>query len=175
MCNKCQLEKPYDKFVKNINFPDGIWVYCKDCHKQWRPKTLPEMKRTKTHKECRICRKMKVFYDYEAGNTKNHTYCSSCRKIKGFEANLERYGLTPEQYVEMETKQGGVCAVCKQPEKEKKRLSIDHDHQCCFGIKSCGKCVRGLVCTRCNKGMGVFGDNIDVLKAAVNYLIKYTI
>ena len=118
---------------------------------------------------------MKVFYDYEAGNTKNHTYCSSCRKIKGFEANLERYGLTPEQYVEMETKQGGVCAVCKQPEKEKKRLSIDHDHQCCFGIKSCGKCVRGLVCTRCNKGMGVFGDNIDVLKAAVNYLIKYTI
>lgn len=33
---------------------------------------------------------------------------------------------------------------------EKGRLVTDHDHECCPGARSCGVCVRGIVCYDCN-------------------------
>lgn len=70
-----------------------------------------------------------------------------------------RYGLTPEQYDALLLAQGGGCAICKTTEprgKSKEFFSVDHDHSCCPGVRSCGKCVRGLLCIRCNNSVGWF-------------------
>jgi hypothetical protein len=67
-------------------------------------------------------------------------------------------------------RQGGVCAICGLPCKSGKRLSIDHDHSCCPGKGSCGKCVRGLLCMNCNNGLGHFKDDPELLGTAIAYL-----
>jgi Recombination endonuclease VII len=61
-----------------------------------------------------------------------------------------RYGISLRQYEEAFAAQGGTCAVCREPDARRTRLSVDHDHQCCPGERSCGQCLRGLVCRRCN-------------------------
>ncbi len=72
----------------------------------------------------------------------------------------------------MLAKQNGGCAICGAA-PGKKRLNIDHDHNCCEYGKSCGKCVRGLLCQGCNTGLGHFRDSPNVMYQAINYL-QYT-
>jgi hypothetical protein len=47
---------------------------------------------------------------------------------------------------------------------------VDHDHTCCPGKKSCGKCIRGFLCRACNSFIGLAKDNITTLENAVKYL-----
>ena len=49
-------------------------------------------------------------------------------------------------------------------------INIDHDHTCCPGRRSCGKCIRGLPCPVCNRGLGMFKDSVKSLLRAVDYL-----
>ena len=72
-----------------------------------------------------------------------------------------RYGITPEDFDLMVKQQHGKCAICKQKEK----LTIDHCH-------SSGK-VRGLLCGNCNRGLGLFKDNLTAIKNAGRYIKKY--
>jgi len=71
--------------------------------------------------------------------------------------------------------QGDVCAICLKPETKHHSLvlKIDHDHACCSGNQSCGKCVRGLLCSSCNRALGLFGDDPSVLQAAITYLEQF--
>ena len=84
------------------------------------------------------------------------------------ERGLRQYGLTPEQYEAMLAAQGGVCAICGQPETARNRsgqlraLSVDHDH-------GTGR-IRGLLCASCNRGIGYLGDDLATLAAAMKYL-----
>ena len=66
--------------------------------------------------------------------------------------------------------QGNACAICGTQDPGKRGWHIDHDHSCCPGKTSCGLCVRGLLCSRCNIGLGFFLDNINALRAAEAYL-----
>lgn len=78
------------------------------------------------------------------------------------------YGITITDYYEMLQFQNELCAICGKPETRKNkytgtcRLHIDHDHKT-------GK-VRGLLCSKCNVVLGAFGDNIEILMSAINYL-----
>jgi hypothetical protein len=74
---------------------------------------------------------------------------------------LATYGLTIAAYDSMLAGQEGVCAICGRP-SGKRRPAVDHDH-------ATGK-VRGLLCGRCNQGLGYFGDAPDRLRLAVAYL-----
>lgn len=81
--------------------------------------------------------------------------------------NAKNRILTPEQYDEMLKLQNGLCAVCFLPEKSTrngkiKQLAEDHKHGT--------KIVRGLVCQDHNTGIGLFGDDPDLLEAAAFYL-----
>lgn len=70
-------------------------------------------------------------------------------------AVLRRYNLTAEQYDDLVEDQQGRCALCGRAEPGGKgSWHIDHDHSCCPGRTSCGKCVRGLLCNGCNLGAG---------------------
>jgi len=87
---------------------------------------------------------------------------------KTISEKLAVYGLTHDQYQAMLQEQNGVCAICKRPPTAKKRLAIDHDHDCCPAGGSCGKCVRGLLCFRCNSLIG--RTDADTLRSAIAYL-----
>lgn len=80
------------------------------------------------------------------------------------------YGVTLEWYREQLSKQNGVCAICKQPEKAVIRgkvisMSVDHCHRTAK--------ARGLLCTKCNRGLGLFDDNGDTLLSAIHYLESF--
>lgn len=93
-------------------------------------------------------------------------------------ANVARFSLTPEQYAAKFLAQGGLCAVCEQPESQfrngqRKFLAVDHDHRCCPGDSSCGECVRQLLCGGCNNLLGRAYDNPTRLVEAAYYLRTY--
>lgn len=79
------------------------------------------------------------------------------------------YGITLEQRDAMLAEQGGVCALCGSADPAP-RWCIDHDHACCPGGKSCGKCIRGVLCLKCNSGLGLFDDDPIRLRDAAAYL-----
>ena len=91
------------------------------------------------------------------------------------EKNLKsNYKLSLKDYKIMLNKQDGKCLFCGVSQKKlKKALVVDHDHKCCPGKTSCGKCVRWLICDGCNHGLGNFRDNIEVLIRAANFLEEW--
>jgi hypothetical protein len=78
----------------------------------------------------------------------------------------QKYGLSMGDYEKMLADQGGVCAICGVAPDDTSnlwnRLVVDHDHET--------NRVRGLLCHRCNTGLGQFMDNINRLQQAVAYL-----
>ena len=83
------------------------------------------------------------------------------------EAGLRRFGITVQDWDRMFTEQGGVCAICRQPETYMqngrfKRLSVDHHHT--------SNHVRGLLCSECNTAIGLMHDNPDRLRAAAAFV-----
>lgn len=94
-------------------------------------------------------------------------YCShKCRTEQNSKAQLlgrcNTYGITVEEYWVMFESQLGLCAICKTEQPDGRSMAIDHCH-------AKGH-VRGLLCRRCNTGLGVFEDDIDRLLSAVAYL-----
>lgn len=83
---------------------------------------------------------------------------------------LATYNYTAEQYWALYEAQGGHCALCQRATGKAKKLSIDHDHKCCPGKTSCGRCVRGLLCSTCNKFLGHARDLIEYFMRCVEYL-----
>ena len=69
--------------------------------------------------------------------------------------------MTIGDYRKMEKAQDGKCAVCNLPQSNK-ALAVDHDH-------NTGK-VRGLLCDKCNRGIGLLGDSPEVVLNAFRYL-----
>jgi len=78
-----------------------------------------------------------------------------------------KFGITHQEYAKLYQSQGGVCAICSQPETatrlgKVKSLAVDHDHKT-------GR-VRGLLCSDCNTGIGKLKDDPKVLQSAIQYL-----
>ncbi len=82
------------------------------------------------------------------------------------------YGLSLEDYNSILKMQKGHCAICPTTPKENgQALAVDHDHKCCPGKgKSCGKCIRGLLCSVCNLCIGLIRDNPMVAIKMFDYL-----
>lgn len=72
------------------------------------------------------------------------------------------YGMTETQYDEMVAAQAGLCAICTEPMNPYSGTNVDHCH-------STGK-VRGLLCDRCNRGLGQLKDDPFTVHSALAYL-----
>ena len=64
-----------------------------------------------------------------------------------------------EWYEKTLAEQGGHCALCETCPTEGRRFQVDHDHECCptdrgKNRRTCGKCIRGLLCEACNTRLG---------------------
>ena len=77
--------------------------------------------------------------------------------------SARKLGFDPDEMVRLWDAAGHECAICKSP-PGKQRLHIDHDHAT--------GAFRGFLCAPCNTGIGMLGDDIDRLKAAIKYLRK---
>lgn len=120
---------------------------------------------------CIHCGLTKPAIDFYMQKQRNklRSICRECnKKAKRRRATAENtrkwhlstiYGITVEQYTEMYENQAQECKICHawQP-----LLRIDHNHKT-------GK-IRGLLCNECNIGLGVFEEDIDILKSAIKYL-----
>jgi len=104
--------------------------------------------------------------------------CAGCRKQEwkekypeeAFEYDLDRYGVTPYWYEKKFAEQKGVCAICHKPETAKQRgrvqrLSVDHNHRTNES--------RGLLCTNCNRAIGLMQEDPSRFEAAAQYLKQY--
>jgi hypothetical protein len=76
-----------------------------------------------------------------------------------------RYNITLNDYERLYKSQNGKCAICKCPETNMQKLSIDHCHT--------STNIRALLCRKCNTGLGAFNDNVEYLNAAIEYLKKH--
>lgn len=72
-----------------------------------------------------------------------------------------KYGISEEQFEEMLRRQGGRCAVCDRGEK----LHVDHDH-------ITGR-VRGLLCGKCNRALGLLADDPERITALAEYAAQH--
>lgn len=95
------------------------------------------------------------------------------RKRRWYSENLNKqrdtafrrqYGITLADYEKLNIAQGRVCAICLGPNRNGKRLDVDHCHDT-------GK-VRGLLCAHCNQALGGFKNGPAILRRAVAYLEK---
>jgi hypothetical protein len=108
---------------------------------------------------------------YEKKREENPDYWRQWRRSVSNDLKYH-HGITWEQLTVMLDAQGGTCYLCKEPlDPEASRgIHIDHDHQCCRGARSCGKCIRGLACHGCNTGIGAFGDDPERMRRVADRL-----
>jgi len=125
-------------------------------------------------KFCSGCKTIKSVINFNRNkNSKDgfSFYCRTCRKIKakGRKKNWREvalwklYKLTLEEYNLLFNKQNGCCAICETHQSKLVRpLFVDHKHNT--------KEIRGLLCGKCNSGLGLFSDSSELLMKAQKYL-----
>ena len=86
---------------------------------------------------------------------------------KALRDKKKRYGISEAEYIKM-SKNG--CEVCGSFE----RLAVDHDHSCCEGQFTCGSCVRGMLCIKCNTAEGMLDGSVEKAIKLAKYMEKYS-
>lgn len=142
-------------------------THCKHGHEFTEENTVLRERKEGVRRECKLCRAEQAKAWRVGKVDKRDPEYIWTRNLR------TAYKLTPDEWQKLYELQLGVCSICKSPEKSGKRLSVDHDHRCCEGKRSCGKCIRGLICASCNNGLGRFKDSPELLRAAANYLERY--
>ena len=183
ICNICKIEKDEACFYKRTASKDGLSLKCKSCckkyDKQYQQDNKEHIKEQKKQysqdnketlkeyiKQWRETNKDKIKEkgkQYHQINKERIRKCYLTRK----------YSITIEQVKIMLKEQDNKCAICntefeniiEKPGKVKVGYNVDHDH-------TTGS-VRGLLCSKCNRSIGLLQDSIEVLESAVKYLKKY--
>lgn len=178
ICTKCGIDAPFTDFHRSKTAGDGRVPWCKVCnqsrssayYKSTAGKQKADLARTRDfdallekyaaisyHKVCSICKESKLFSQFHVARRQGDGLQGNCKPC----ANSRKYTLwttyrlTEERFNEMVEEQHGCCAICKQAGL----LVVDHDHACCPASKSCGKCVRALLCNGCNSALGHIRDD----------------
>ena len=117
-------------------------------------------------KQCFRCEVWKSDKEFALDRRSPDNMSSWCRRC----SHLSQYNMLPQNYDSMLADQGGACATCgKAPDT--RPLQVDHDHSCCPQAgRSCGHCIRGLLCFQCNSTLGQVSDSVDTLKSLISYL-----
>jgi hypothetical protein len=146
---------------------------CVQCRREY-------MKRRSQSPEGKAC--FKKYWQSKKGKAKRKEYYQSekrkqymvewkqsdhGKKILRYAHVKRTYNLSKEQYEILLKKQNFVCAICKD---SLERPYVDHNHQCCNGESSCGKCVRGIICFDCKRLLSDAHDDIITLQSAIDYL-----
>lgn len=116
-------------------------------------------------KHCNKCDADKPLTEFSRRGDGYQPWCKACNKAHkrdwivsnrdkvSVNAMWSKYRLRPADFEALLEKQSGMCALCDYTFSGRSDIEIDHDHTCCAGATSCGKCVRGLLCAKHNKMM----------------------
>lgn len=155
-CKSCRVEKYLEKKEYNQNYYIENKDKIRERGKRYVERNAETLKERR--REAHIKKKEKWI---AAGDG---TY----EEIKEKQANkdlLRRYGISLECKNRLFELQGSVCAICKSPQNDRKvGLHADHDHTT--------NEIRGILCLKCNAGLGYFKDNVEILNNAIKYLTK---
>lgn len=169
-CKRCHEKLAINQFSKDKTRPDGLHPYCRLCRNQL----------------ARSYQKNKLATDIvyaEKIRERDRKRNNGERRRKNLERNRSRtseqlkecflkskYNLTLEQYYTILEEQNHCCKICGEEETRKNKttgvclLCVDHNHKT-------GE-VRGLLCNKCNTGLGYFKEDINILYTAIEYLSK---
>lgn len=191
------IEITHNKIIKKCEYHgilnyDEVFIgssgyrWCLHC-KNKKPSTTNILKISYTELKCKKCKILKPIDNFYKNSNPKNALCKLCDKKRKSEYRKrpdvrqkeyisemtrfykKKYGITFEDYDFMFKSQNGLCAICKNPSSridkrtnKTQRLHVDHCHVT--------KKVRGLLCTKCNQGIGYFNDNILLLESCVKYL-----
>jgi hypothetical protein len=122
--------------------------------------------------ECVLCHQMRPIH-----HKKIYQICSGCHtKHRGLVGAALSHHVDVATFVQWANDPR--CALCRRTFYTGKNhgvgsggLAVDHDHNCCQTGKSCGKCVRGLLCSTCNRSLG--HAEAMIAKATLPVLLAY--
>jgi hypothetical protein len=80
---------------------------------------------------------------------------------------MSKYRLSINEYEKILENQGGGCLICS---RNNGKMVVDHDHSCCSQSKTCGKCIRGIICDQCNRAIGLIKDSPENAYSMYKYL-----
>lgn len=139
-CSKCKEVKPLDEFHNSKNNKDGRQRRCKPCN---------------------IESASAGFYkDQDKRRRYQNEWDAANRHRNRITLIVRKYGVTRDEAEELEKVTN--CQICGDSFETKKQRHVDHCH-------TTGK-VRGVLCSRCNTGLGLFKDSPDRLRKAIEYL-----
>ena len=183
-CTECKISQPLINFEKNIGAKDGRRNVCKTCRapkkKKYRDDNLEKIREQARTSPVRKAY-MKQWYQEHKEEQKEKLkewkkLYPGYDMLRGKQRRFSQYNVTKEWYDKQLEAQDGGCAICgsKLPRgNSSNTFHIDHNHNCCSnGCNSCGKCVRGLLCSVCNTRLGILEDTEWVAKATA-YLAQY--
>ena len=187
ICSNCCEKKLLTKFYKNNTSRDGLFGPCIECIKQKKQLYVNSLRnRTEvpkiSEKRCSCCKSVLPILNFLKNRTKKDGYNTEreiCRKKNDKRytgTNKKRnivaknkkdynllinYGITIDDFNQMIQNQKNCCAIC-QKTLSVQEFHVDHCHQS-------GQ-VRGLLCQKCNLGLGFFKDDAILLQNAIKYL-----
>jgi hypothetical protein len=161
-CTKCGEVKPLHEFQKKGD--NRRRADCRACaaayNRTWQRKNPEKLRKNR-----------KKYYERHQERLRaEKAEWQRAHPEQAQDAHLRRtFGITLDQYRGLQEKQGGKCAVCDQEETavdkrtgKVRRLHVDHSHQ--------SGAVRGLLCTRCNLGLGFLQEDPKIIKSLLQYL-----
>lgn len=139
-------------------------------------------------KLCGTCQQTKPLDDFYMLRGQPRSICKPCSKnyrqewraknpVAARDHELKRwFNMVPGQFDKMLESQGGTCLGCgASPEEAPRRMSVDHDHAHCPGPKSCGTCLRAILCGPCNHALGLVKDSAETLLRLANVVDLYRV
>jgi hypothetical protein len=156
-CSKCGQSKAVTEYYAAKGTRDGLRGECKACFaaraKRWYS----------ANREHAIARVKQWQLDNPERVKATRRVIRERRKDIDRDLHLQRkFGIGTAEYEALLEAQGGVCAICGRPPRKGSSLHVDHDHD--TGL------VRGLLCFRCNGGLGQFAESPQRLMDAAEYL-----
>ena len=158
-CSNCNQIKNIEMFGKNVKSKDGIKTQCRDCEtlksKEWRS----------SNKEKSNIISKRYYNDHKdtiADRNRERYLTNDGKETSRLKAIEKKFNITGYEYDLLLKSQNGECKICGIHEsKTKRKLAIDHNH-------ITGN-VRGLLCDKCNMGLGLFKDSQEILLRAIQY------
>jgi hypothetical protein len=136
---------------------------------KWMPRARDYCARKPDHQA--ECRTAKALEDHREAKTERRRGTRGADDLATRQRwrkthRLRRYGLTQQAFDHLLEVQAYACGMCGDPFLENTPIYIDHDHNCCPAErKSCGNCVRGLLCLSCNAALGHIEKKLGLAQA----------